>query len=165
MASQSDQRSDRAISIISNVYIFNTQRKQNGEPVQANSARQQPGPAAKKQAGHTSQPQPATDRFVPAEKATTQIYKLNRYIDDNRSSVELVKTVKDALGEIDSVLKEMRDLSEQASGEKMSPFERILAEKAIDNYIAQVDRIAGETELKAAQLLGSPPPDPNTFMF
>ncbi len=90
---------------------------------------------------------------------------MNRYIDDNRSSVELVKTVKDALGEIDSVLKEMRDLSEQASGEKMSPFERILAEKAIDNYIAQVDRIAGETELKAAQLLGSPPPDPNTFMF
>jgi len=71
-----------------------------------------------------------------------------------------VKTVQDALGEIDSVLQRMRSLSVKAAGEKVSPFERSLAQKAIEGCIAEIDRIAGETELKAARLTGGSRPDP-----
>jgi flagellin-like hook-associated protein FlgL len=69
--------------------------------------------------------------------------------------------VKDALGEIDAVLHKMRALSVQAAGEKTSPFERVLAQKNIEGYIADIDRIAEETEAKAAQLFSGFPPDPN----
>jgi len=55
----------------------------------------------------------------------------------------------------------MRDLSQQAAGEKMTPFERFKAQKTIEGYIADIDRIAEETELKAAQLFSGFPPDPN----
>ncbi len=100
------------------------------------------------------------DSFSPAEKTSARIFELNRYTDDTRASADLVKTVKDALGEIDSVLHKMRALSLQASGEKMTPFERVLAQKAIEGYIADIDRIAEETEVKAAQLFSGFPPDP-----
>ena len=69
--------------------------------------------------------------------------------------------MKDALSEIDTVLHKMRAISVQAAGEKMTPFERAQAQKTIDGYIAEIDRIAEATEVKAAQLFSGFPPDPN----
>ncbi len=37
----------------------------------------------------------------------------------------------------------------------MTPYERDLAQKTIDGYIAEVDRIVEETEIQAARLLQS----------
>lgn len=85
---------------------------------------------------------------------------MNRYIDDQKNSGELVKTVEDALGEIESVLHKMRSLCEEASGEEMSPYERNLAQETMDNYIAEVDRIVEETESKAARLFDNSPSGP-----
>jgi flagellin len=104
--------------------------------------------------------QAAADQFMPAEKTSARILELNRYLGDARASVELVKTVKDALGEIESVLHRMRKLSVQAAAEKVSPFERALAQKAVDNCITEIDQIAAATEIKVARLAGPLSPDP-----
>lgn len=100
------------------------------------------------------------EQFSPAEKTSARIFELSRYIDDARSSVELVKTVKDALGEIDTVLKHMRSVSVKAASEKTSPFERALAQKEVDSCIKEIDRIAEATEAKAAQYMTGPLPNP-----
>ncbi len=119
--------------------------------MQAKPVRPQPDPAASDKAGLC--PDPGTSSFTPAEKTTARIFELSRYIDDKQGSDELVKTVKDALSDIDSVLQEMRTRCEQKSNDKTTPYERNLAQAAIDSYIAQVERIVEETEIKAARLL------------
>ena len=86
---------------------------------------------------------------------------MNRYIEDQENSGELVKTAQDALGEIESVLYEMRSLCEEASKEEMSPYERNLAQETVDHYIAEVDRIVEEAESKAARLLDNPRSGPH----
>ncbi len=81
-------------------------------------------------------------------------------MNDGGGSSELIKVAKDALDEIDSVLQEMRSLSEHAAGDKMTPFERSMAQNSIDGYIAEIDRIATEAELKAARLQNASRPGP-----
>ncbi len=152
-----------AISIISKVYLFNTYRKQNGEPVQAKAVQQQKAPDQKEKAGRSSEP--AAESFTPAEKTTARIIELNRYIDNNQDSDELVETVKDALSEIDTVLQEMRSLSVKTAAEKKSPYQQNLTQKAIDDYVAEIELIVGRTESKAAELQNSPLPGPRRTIF
>ena len=140
-----------AISIISKVYLFNTYRQQKGEPVQAKPVQQQNNPAQKEKAGCTSAP--AADRFTPAEKTSARIFDLNRYLEENQNSSELVETVKDALSEIDTCLQEMRSLSENTAGEKKSPYAQNLVREAINSYAAEIERIVERTELEASRLL------------
>ena len=122
--------------------------------MQAELEKKQTGPRASEKPGRA--PEVAAGSFKPAEKTTARIFDLNRFAGDNQTSAELVETVKNGLDEIDSVLQKMRAISEEASGDKMSAYERELAQKAIDGYIAEVDRIVEETESKAARLPNTP---------
>lgn len=97
---------------------------------------------------------------MPAEKTSARIFGLSRHIDDAKASLELVKTVKDALSEIDSVLQRMRSVSVKAASEKTLPFERCLAQKEIDGCLKEIDRIADATEAKVAQFITGPSPNP-----
>lgn len=141
----------QAISIISKVYLLNTYRKQNGEPVHSKPVHQQDNPAAKEKASRSSAPE--ADRFTPAEKTSARIFDLNRYLDDNQNSSELVETVKDALSEIDTCLQEMRSLSEKTAGDNKSPYLQNLAREAIDSYAAEIERIVERTEQEASRIL------------
>lgn len=75
-------------------------------------------------------------------------------------SSEFIKVAKDALDEIDSVLHEMRSLSEHAAGDKRTPFECNLAQDTINEYIKEVDRIVEEVEAKALRLQNASQPAP-----
>jgi len=101
-----------------------------------------------------------SEKFSPAEKTTARIYELNRHLEDARASIDIVKTVQDALAEIELILQRMRKLSVQAAGEKLSPFEQNLAQKEIENCIAEIDRIAADTENRAAGISGAISPGP-----
>lgn len=131
--------------------------------MQAKAVQQQKTPAQKEKAGRSSES--VAESFTPAEKTSARIFDLNRYIDDNQNSSELVETVKDALSEIDTVLQEMRTVSEKASTEKSSPYQQNLAQKAIDDYVAEIELIVGRTESKAAELQNSPLPGPRRPIF
>ena len=103
---------------------------------------------------------PKAEKFSAAEKTSARIFELSRYMHDGGGSSELIKVAKDALDEIDSVLHEMRSLSEHAAGDKMTPFERNLAQDTINEYIKEVDRIVEKAEAKALRLQNASHPDP-----
>lgn len=150
------ERSIRAISVISKIYLFNTYRKQKGEPVNSG---QKPGSAEERPPSRSDRPK--AEKFSAAEKNSARIFELNRYLNDSGGSSELIKIAKDALDEIDSVLHEMRALTKHAAGDKMTPFERSMAQNSIDGYIAEIDRIATAAEFKAARLVGKNPSGPH----
>lgn len=130
---------------------MNTYRKQVGTDTRTKN---NPQPAAKDSSrpGKTEKAtvMPFTAGTTFGDRAHTRVSGLSRYMEDTRSSIELVKTVKDALGEIDSVLHEIRALADRAAGEDLSTTERAALQEKIDRHLAEIDHIASAAEFKAA---------------
>lgn len=143
----------RDITIISRVYLLNAYRKQNVTGAEKKTASEKPVNSSGK-ANHPGKAEikPFPSRYSPGAEANTLITSLSRYLSDSNSSVQLVKVVQDALGEIDSVLHEMRTISERAAEDNLSQEERLFLQKRIESYIAEIDQIAASTELKAAMI-------------
>ncbi len=147
------ERKVRAITIISRVYLLNTYRKQNVTGTEKKAPSENPA----KSGGKSEKPLKAEvkafpTRFSPGAEANNHINGLIRHLSGSKSSVQLVKVVQDALGEIDSVLHEMRAVSERAAEDNLPQEERLFLQKRIDSYIAEIDQIAASTELKAAMI-------------
>lgn len=64
--------------------------------------------------------------------------------------------VEKALAEIQENLEKMRELSTRAASDELSSTERAALQKEIDRYIAEIDRIAEETEAKTSAITSSP---------
>jgi len=143
----------RVITIISRVYLLNAYRKQNVTNAEKKTASEKP-PSNSGLPGQTGKAEIKLfpTRYSPGEETNTLISALSRHLSDSNSSAQLVKVVQDALGEIDSVLHEMRSVAERSAEDNLPQEERLFLQKRIDSYIAEIDQIAASTELKAAMI-------------
>lgn len=73
-----------------------------------------------------------------------------------QNTLSVVKIVEKALGEIQDNLEKMRELSARAAAEDLTSAERAVIQKDIDHHIAEIDRIAAETESKTAAFTSGP---------
>ncbi len=130
---------------------MNTYRKQVGSDTRTKN---NPQPAGKDSSRPGKSEKAAVMPFAAGtsfgDKTHNRVSGLSRYMEDTRSSIELVKTARDALGEIDAVLHEIRALAERAAGEDVSSGERAALQEKIDRHLAEIDHIASAAEFKAA---------------
>ena len=82
-----------------------------------------------------------------------RISNLDEFLTATRENLDLIILVREAMHRIESILGEMRTLSERAASDNLTYPERSTLQKKINNYIAEIDRIAAFTEYKANEIV------------
>src|SRR3954467_11963830 len=88
-----------------------------------------------------------------SEKMRSQIRGLDMAERNTLDAISLIQTGEGALGEVHSVLQRMRELSVQASNGTLAAEDKTAIQSEITQLIAEVNRIAGNTEFNNKNLL------------
>jgi len=88
-----------------------------------------------------------------SEKMRGQIRGLEMAAKNAQDGISLIQTAEGALNETHSILQRMRELAVQASNDTNTLDDRKEIQKEINQLIAEVDRIAGQTEFNTQKLL------------
>jgi len=88
-----------------------------------------------------------------SEKMRGQIRGLDRASTNAQDGVSLIQTAEGAMNEIHSVLQRMRELTVQAANDPNATDDRTAISKEQAQLVAEIDRIAGETEFNGKKLL------------
>jgi flagellin len=92
--------------------------------------------------------------LVISEQFRAQIAGLNRAIENSEGSMNMIQTAEGALTEINNLLVKMRELAIHAANEGFNDTTQLAADQSeIDNSIATIDRIAGNTQFGTKSLL------------
>lgn len=88
-----------------------------------------------------------------SEKMRSQIRGLDRASDNIQDGISLVQTADGALGNIQSMVQRIRELSVQSSNDTNTSSDRDSIQKEVDNLIKEVTRISEDTEFNKRKLL------------
>ena len=91
--------------------------------------------------------------FAISEKMRSQISGLEMAIRNAQDGVSMLQTAEGALGETNSLLQRMRELSVQASNDTLTSQDRSYIQLEIDQIKDQIDRIANTTQFNKKRLL------------
>lgn len=90
-----------------------------------------------------------------SEKLRTQIRGLDQADDNIIDGISLIQTADGAMGEIESMLHRMRELSVQAANDTNTEEDRMAIQEEIDGLKEEVDRVANHTEFNTICLLNN----------
>lgn len=88
-----------------------------------------------------------------SEKMRAQIRGLDMASKNAQDGISLIQTAEGALNETHSILQRMNELAVQASSDTNTDADRAELQKEITALIAEIDRIAGDTEFNTQKLL------------
>lgn len=88
-----------------------------------------------------------------SEKMRAQVRGLNQAIRNAQDGISLIQTAEGALNETHSILQRMRELAVQAATDTNKDEDRTLLQEEVTALLAEVDRIATDTEFNAQVLL------------
>ena len=91
--------------------------------------------------------------FAISEKMRSQINGLNIAIRNTQDATSMLQVAEGALGETNSMLQRMRELSVQASNDTLTSQDRSYIQLEIDQLVDQIDRIATTTQFNKKRLL------------
>ncbi len=88
-----------------------------------------------------------------SEKMRAQIKGLDMASKNAQDGISLIQTAEGALNETHSILQRMRELSVQAATDTNTATDRSELQKEVNELIAELDRIGGDTEFNTKKLL------------
>jgi len=88
-----------------------------------------------------------------SEKMRAQIKGLNQAIRNANDGISMIQTAEGALGEVQSILQRMRELTVQATSETNTPDDRAEIQKEIEQLKSEIDRISDNSEFNGIKLL------------
>ena len=88
-----------------------------------------------------------------ADRFTAQINGLNQAVRNANDGISLAQTADGALGEVTNNLQRIRELAVQAANSTNSASDRAALQTEVSQRIAEVDRIAGQTQFNGLNLL------------
>lgn len=88
-----------------------------------------------------------------SEKMRAQVRGLNQAIRNAQDGISLIQTAEGALNETHAILQRMRELAVQAATDTNKDEDRTLLQEEVTALLAEVDRIATDTEFNAQVLL------------
>lgn len=92
--------------------------------------------------------------LVISEKLRAQVGGLNQAIKNAGDAVNMVKTAEGALGEVNRLLRSMRDLAVHAANTGVNDLSSLAADQAqITSAIASINKISSETQFGSKKLL------------
>lgn len=101
-----------------------------------------------------------------SEKMRGQIRGLNMASKNAQDGISLIQTAEGALAETHAILQRMRELAVQSANDTNTDKDRQELQKEVDQLIAEIDRIANNTEFNTKKLLdGSLSGSGNALIF
>ena len=91
--------------------------------------------------------------FAISEKMRSQISGLDIAIKNSQDGISFLQTAEGALGDVNSILQRMRELSVQASNDSLTSNDRQYIQLEIDELRDQINRIAGTTQFNRKRIL------------
>ena len=91
--------------------------------------------------------------FAVSEKMRSQISGLDSALRNAQDGMSMLQTAEGGLGEANSILQRMRELSVQAASDTLTSQDRKYLQLEIEELRDQIDRIAGTTEFNNKKLL------------
>ncbi|MBQ7577636.1 MAG: flagellin [Synergistaceae bacterium] len=91
--------------------------------------------------------------FAISEKMRSQINGLNIAIRNTQDATSMLQVAEGALGETNSMLQRMRELSVQASNDTLTSQDRSYIQLEIDQLVDQINRVATTTQFNKKRLL------------
>ncbi len=88
-----------------------------------------------------------------SNKMTSQIRGLNQAVRNANDAVSMIQTAEGALGEVNNMLQRMRELAVQSANDTNSTDDRSFLQKEVDELIAEIDRVNGNTQFNKMNLL------------
>lgn len=91
--------------------------------------------------------------FAISEKMRSQISGLDMALKNSQDGISFLQTAEGALGDVNSILQRMRELSVQASNDSLTSNDRQYIQLEIDELKSQINQIAGTTQFNRKRLL------------
>ncbi len=91
--------------------------------------------------------------FAISEKMRSQISGLDIALKNSQDGISFLQTAEGALGDVNSILQRMRELSVQASNDSLTSNDRQFIQLEIDELKSQINQIAGTTQFNRKRLL------------
>ena len=88
-----------------------------------------------------------------SERFTAQIRGLNQAVRNANDGISLAQTAEGALGEVTNNLQRVRELAVQSSNATNSSSDRVAMQAEVTQLLAEVDRVAGQTNFNGVNLL------------
>jgi len=88
-----------------------------------------------------------------ASKMDSQIRSLEVAVRNSNDSISMTQTAEGALGETESILQRVRELSVQAGNSTLSDSDRVMIQAEVDALLKEVDSIASKTNFNGVKLL------------
>ncbi|HEU4618974.1 MAG TPA: flagellin [Gammaproteobacteria bacterium] len=88
-----------------------------------------------------------------SERMTTQIRGMNQAIRNSNDGISLAQTAEGALAEVANNLQRIRELAVQARNASNSDSDRAALDAEVQQRIAEISRVAGQTEFNGLKLL------------
>lgn len=88
-----------------------------------------------------------------SERFTAQIRGLNQAVRNANDGISLAQTAEGALGEVTNNLQRVRELAVQSSNATNSASDRVAMQAEVTQLLAEVDRVAGQTNFNGVNLL------------
>jgi flagellin len=88
-----------------------------------------------------------------SERFTSQIQGLNQAVRNASDGISLAQTAEGALAEVTNNLQRIRELSVQSANATNSASDRVALQAEVTQLIAEIDRVAGQTNFNGVKLL------------
>jgi flagellin len=88
-----------------------------------------------------------------ASKMDSQIRSLEVAVRNSNDAISMTQTAEGALGETESILQRIRELSVQAGNSTLSDADRVMIQSEVDSLMAEVNSIAEKTNFNGVSLL------------
>lgn len=88
-----------------------------------------------------------------SERFTAQIRGLNQAVRNANDGISLAQTAEGALGEVTNNLQRIRELAVQSSNATNSASDRVAMQAEVSQLVAEVDRVATQTNFNGVKLL------------
>jgi len=88
-----------------------------------------------------------------SEKLRAQVRGLNQSARNSQDGISLIQTAESALGETESILQRLRELSVQAANDTLTSTDRNQIQTEVNQLLAEIDRFADTTEFNTKKLI------------
>jgi flagellin len=88
-----------------------------------------------------------------SERFTAQIRGLNQAVRNANDGISLAQTAEGAMGEVTNNLQRIRELAVQSANATNSSSDRASLQAEVDQLLAEIDRVAGQTQFNGTLLL------------
>jgi flagellin len=91
--------------------------------------------------------------LVVSEKLRAQVRGLNQSNRNAQDGISLIQTAESALGETESILQRLRELSVQAANDTLVTSDRNKIQTEVDQLLSEIDRFSNTTQFNTKALL------------